>query len=231
MVTLKTISTGLAIAFLSALPIAPTAIAQPCPSVSSGNISYGWRGDRCEGTPRGSNSSSRNALVGFSTTRLSNTFPAQLTIRVPALHPSGNVRLQQRGNYLVDNFDRNRAFGRNGFRYTLGTDLLRRLRGIVTPRNIEAIARHNGVHYPVVLGNASGSYTFTVLLTSNDTLRGEIYYNGRKIGETSHGNRRTNLHRLQWSYRNRSNGTYTVKFIRGNGRAFNAKFAHNRTWY
>ena len=92
------------------------------------------------------------------------------------------------------------------------------------------IAYQNETHYPVIFGRTDRRYTFTVTLSSADTLTGTILRNGRTIAPLGRS-RRARLHRLTWTYGNAAAGTYQLQLRRGNGSVLTPKIAHNPTWY
>lgn len=207
--------------------------AQACPTGNAASLAYIRRdNNRCEGLTD-ELISDTFSLVSFLTTSLTD-YSNTLVIRIPG---TGNTRpaitLQSPyRNYLLDNL--NIASSTSGYTFSLNTQpVLRKAEIPFTSLQATAyITRDSSpVYFPVILGNASDAYQFTInspQRTSFPVL--EIRRDGQTVFSNPLATPRQGIIRFSWSYGNASAGTYELYLEDSNGDTRTFRFEHNPNW-
>ncbi len=216
------------------LTLAPLSAQATCPSGKPSALSYMRRdNNRCEGLRDRQNASGSLSLVSFVTTNL-DSLSDPLTIRVAGSNnPTLEVQEFSR-NYRLDDVQMKPSG--NGATFPLNPRILRNA-GITKPDRLRAIAyvvpNTAAVYYPIILGSASGSYTF-VLYAPKPTAFKKIQI--RKAGNSkpylnqAFSQAREGEIPLQWSYGNAPAGDYELYIEDSNGKQRRFTFKHNRQW-
>jgi hypothetical protein len=224
------------ILFLSTilLTLAPLSAQAYCPQGNPDWIAYIRRdNNRCEGKRDRRDASGSLVLVSFLTTNLS-SLPNSLAIRViGSNNPSLEVQ-EYSSNYRLDEVKMTPR-GQNSI-FSLDTKIMRKA-PIANFKSLLAVAyiikNASPIYYPIVLGNASGSYTF-VLYSPSPTIFKKIQIhnlrNSKLYLEQSLSQPREGNISLNWKYGSAPADDYTLYLEDDQGNRSRFKFKHIPQW-